>query len=255
MSATREEPRAALVTGASSGIGAAIALAFGRLGWPVALGARRMERLERVARDVEEVGGRPFVHHLDVSVATSIDEFFAASEKELGPFEVVVSNAGIGIPALLHEASVEALRAEIAINLLGPMLVARRAIPSMLERDGGDLVFISSLNTVQPRTFQAGYTASKMGLEGLARVLELELEGTGVRTSVVRPGPTGTEFGNSWGGETAKKLLEAWRSQGIMRELHWMPPESVAHAVVSVVTAPPGTHFDLVQIVPKSSAR
>ena len=252
---SRPAERVALVTGASSGIGAATAVALGRLGWPVAIGARRIERLEQVACLVEEAGGRAFVHPLDVSAPASIEGFFDAAEKELGVLDVVVSNAGVGHPALLHEASVEDLQNEIATNLLGPILVARRAIPAMLKRGRGDLVFISSLNTVLPRTYQSGYTASKMGVEGLARSLQMELEGTGVRATIVRPGPTGTEFGGSWGGRMARKLLASWRYWGVMRELHWMPAESVANAVVVVVTTPRGTHLDLVEVVPESPER
>ena len=247
--------RAALVTGASSGIGEATAVALGKLGWPVAIGARRMDRLEKVARRVEETGGRAFAHPLDVSDPDSIDGFFDAAEKVLGTLDVVVNNAGIGHPALLHETSVEKLRSELDTNLLGPMLVARRAIPAMIEHGRGDLVFVSSLNARLPRTYQIGYTASKMGLEGVARTLQMELEGTGVRATTVRPGPTGTEFGDRWLGLLAKKLLHSWRYWGVMRQLDWMPAESIANAIVAVVTAPQGTHLDLVEVVPESSKR
>jgi NAD(P)-dependent dehydrogenase (short-subunit alcohol dehydrogenase family) len=181
-----------------------------------------------------------------------VDEFFAATEKELGVPDLVVSNAGLGIPALLHEAAVEDLETELATNLLGPMLVARRAIPGLVERGRGDLVFISSLNAVEPRTFQAGYTASKAGLEALVRVLQMELEGTGVRATVVRPGPTGSEFGSGWGGEMARRALESWKYFGVMRQLHWMPPERVADAVLAAVSLEAGAHLDLIQVMPEN---
>lgn len=242
--------RTALVTGASSGIGAATARAFGRLGWPVALGARRAERLAEVAGEVRAAGGRAFAHPLDVTQPASIDGFFDAAEAELGTCDVVVSNAGLGIPRLLHEATPEDLRREVETNLLGALWVARRAIPRLLERGSGDLIFVSSLNAVAPRTFQAGYTASKAGVEGLARVLQMELEGTGVRATIVRPGPTGSEFGSSYGGELARRLLESWKYWGVMRQLHWMPAERVAEAVVAVASAPPDVHLDLVQVMP-----
>ena len=246
--------RTAVVTGASSGIGAATAVALGRLGWPVALGARRLDRLQEVARQVEKAGGGSFVHALDVAEPSSIETFFAAAEEALGPLEVIVSNAGIGIPALLHRADAETLRREVTTNLLGPMWLARRAIPPLLELGRGELVFVSSLNAALPRTYQAAYTASKQGLEGLARVLQMELDGSGVRTTIVRPGPTGgTEFGSDWGADTAREVLDSWREWGVMRRIVWMPPESVANAVVNVVTAPAGTHLDLVQLVPQGS--
>jgi NADP-dependent 3-hydroxy acid dehydrogenase YdfG len=249
------ESRTAVVTGASSGIGEATARALGGLGWSVAIGARRVDRLSEIAGSIETAGGHAFHHRLDVSVPQSVDDFFDAVEKELGSPDVVVNNAGVGIPSLLHEADVEELRTEIAINLLGPMLVSRRAIPAMVEKGRGDLVFISSHNAVAPRTFQAGYTASKAGVEGLARVLQMELEGTGVRSTIVRPGPTGSEFGASYGPELSRRILASWKHWGVLRQLQWMPAESVARAVVSVVTAPPGMHLDLVQVMPENTQR
>ncbi len=249
------ESRTAVVTGASSGIGEATARALGALGWPVAIGARRVDRLKEIAGAIETAGGSAFHHPLDVSVPQSIDDFFDAVEKELGSPDVVVNNAGVGIPRLLHEARVEELQTEIAVNLLGPMWVSRRAIPALVEKGRGDLVFISSHNAVVPRTFQAGYTASKAGVEALARVLQMELEGTGVRSTIVRPGPTGSEFGASYGPELTQRILASWKHWGIVRQLHWMPAESVARAVVSVVTAPPGMHLDLVQVMPENTQR
>jgi NADP-dependent 3-hydroxy acid dehydrogenase YdfG len=249
------ELRTALVTGASSGIGAAVARAFGALGWRVAVGARRQDRLAEVARELEQAGGRAFAHPLDVTRPDSIDRFFDAAREALGPADVVVSNAGVGIPNLLHEARIEDLRLEVDTNLFGPMLLARRAIPALVELGRGDLVFVSSLNAVAPRTFQAAYTASKAGVEALARVVQMELEGTGVRSTIVRPGPTGTEFGASYGGALARRLLESWQYWGVLRQLHWMYPEHVARAVVAVVTAPRGTHFDVIEVLPENPKR
>lgn len=245
--------RVVLVAGASSGIGAAIAEAFGALGWPVALGARRADRLREAADAVERAGGRAFAHPLDLADEASLDAFFDAAEAALGPVDVLVANAGICRPGLLHEVRPEDLRAELATNLLGPALLARRAIGSLRARGApGDLVFVSSENAVSPRPYQAGYTASKWGLEGLARTLRIELEGTGVRATIVRPGPTfPTDFARGWAPELVKRMLHAWRSWGLQRHLRWMPCESVARAVVTAVTAPPGTRLDLVELMPE----
>ncbi|MEO6025593.1 MAG: SDR family NAD(P)-dependent oxidoreductase, partial [Candidatus Binatia bacterium] len=130
-------PRTAVVTGASAGIGAAIARALGALGWTVALGARRTELLKEVAGGVESAGGRSFVHALDVSDAAAIDAFFTATEAAVGPVDVVVSNAGVGVPGLLHELSAADLERELRTNLLGPMWITRRALPAMLARQRG----------------------------------------------------------------------------------------------------------------------
>lgn len=243
--------RTAIVTGASSGIGAATAVELGRLGWSVALGARRVERIEAVAKRVEAAGGRAHGARLDVADPASIDAFYAAAETALGPIDVLVNNAGMSVLNRLQEARVEDLRAEIDVNLLGPILMARRAIPSMLERREGDLVFVSSDNAVDPRPYQLAYSAAKAGLEAAATVIERELEGTGVRSTIVRVGPTASEFGAGFDEGVLKDALAAWKYWGSLRHLHWMTAESVARAIVGVIVTPvEDSHLKLVQVAP-----
>ena len=246
------ERRTAVVTGASSGVGAAIATAFGALGWSVALGARRTERLADTARAVEAVGGRAVAVHLDVTRADSIEEFFATAEAALGAIDVVVSNAGVGIPGRIHELAVAEIESELATNLLGTMLVARRALPSMLERRHGDLLFVSSMNSVAPRPFQAGYTAAKAGVEGFASALRMDLEGTGVRAITLRLGPTRSEFGYAWNTDVMVRVLESWQSWGFLRHHDMLDGERVAEAVVAAVTMPRGVQVDLIQLNPEA---
>jgi len=252
--ATADERRVAVITGASAGLGAAIAEALAMLGWKIAIGARRVDRLAAVAAGIRDKGGRVFAHVLDVSDAKSVDRFFEAVESEFGAVDVAVSNAGICIPGLLHEVAPEDLEAEVLTNLLGPIYVARRCIPSMIRGAGGDLVFISSDNARAPRTFQAGYSASKTGVEALARTLAMELEGTGVRVSTIRMGPVATEFGRGWDEELLKRMLASWKRFGLQRNLAFMQPESVAAAVVSAVTAPRGACIATIELQPEGPA-
>lgn len=244
--------RVCLVAGASSGIGAAIAHALGAQGFAVALGARREDRLQEVADEVAKRGGRALVRSLDVTQSASIDAFFDAAEAAFGPVDVAVSNAGVCVPGLLHEVKPDDLEIELATNLLGPLLVARRAVESMRAGGrGGDIVFVSSENAVRPRPFQTGYTATKAGVEGAARALRMELEGTGIRATIVRPGATESEFGRSWEPALIERILRSWKHWGVQRHLNLMPAESVARAVVAAITAPPGTHLDTIQLVPE----
>ncbi len=241
----------AIVTGASAGIGRAIAPALGALGWAVAVGARRVDRLEETAAEVDAAGGESFAHHLDVTDASSIDAFVDAAERALGPVDVLVNNAGMAVPGELHRANVGDLRHEVATNLLGPMLVSRRAIASMLDRGaGGDLVFISSDATHNARPRMATYSATKAGVELLARSLSMELEGTGIRATTVRLGPTLSDFGAEWDPEELEQLMTFWPHYGLQRHGGVLEPDAVARAVVFAVTAPEGMHLDTVEVQP-----
>jgi NAD(P)-dependent dehydrogenase (short-subunit alcohol dehydrogenase family) len=208
-----------------------------------------------VARAIEGERGRALAHPLDVTRAESIDAFVTAAEAALGPLDVVVSNAGVGIPGLLHELEVDELERELRTNLLGPLLLARRVLPGMLARRRGDLVFVSSMNAVEPRPFQVGYTAAKAGVEGVAQTLRMELEGSGVRVLTVRPGPTRSEFGTRWGVDILDRVLTSWKHWGFLRHTARLDPEVVADAVVGAVTAPPGTSLDIIQVNPEGPKR
>ena len=124
-------PRTAVVSGASSGIGAATAIEMGRQGWQVAIGARRADRLEETAKRLEAAGGRAFVHPLDVTQPESVDAFCSAVERALGPVDLLVNNAGQNLPVLIHEATEEELRSDLEVNLLGAMWMTRRLLPTI----------------------------------------------------------------------------------------------------------------------------
>jgi short-subunit dehydrogenase len=190
--------RPAVVAGASSGIGAETAKALAEAGFPVALGARRVDRLEEVGAQIRAAGGEVIVHELDVASTDSVEKFAAAVAAELGDVEVVVCNAGLLAPGAIVEATTEQLAAEFDVNVLGAHRLIRAFAPGMVQRQRGDLVFVSSDTALRARPFMRGYSATKSGLEGLVEALQMELEGSGVRASVVRPGPTWSEMGSDW---------------------------------------------------------
>jgi NAD(P)-dependent dehydrogenase (short-subunit alcohol dehydrogenase family) len=233
-------------------MGAVIARALGARGFRVAIGARRGERLDAVAEDIRAAGAEVFAHPLDVAQADSVEAFCDATEAELGAIEVAVSNAGICHPALAHDTLPGQLEAQVAINLLGPMYLARRVIPAMRARAAGDLVFISSESARIPRPYQAAYSASKAGLEAFAQTLTMELEGSGVRVSTIRMGPTATEFGHGWEPELLQRILASWKHFGLQRHLAFLPPEVVADAVVNAVTAPRGAVLATIELQPEA---
>ncbi len=244
--------RPAVVTGASSGIGAATALVLGAQGFPVALGARRTDRCEEVAGQIRQAGGEAVVHPLDLTDDTSVAAFAQAVTRDLGGVEVVVSNAGAVAPGTVHEVDTERMRAEIDLNLLGAHRLVRAFVPAMVERRRGDLVFVSSDVAVRPRPFMAAYATSKWALEGLAQSMQMELEGTGVRASIVRPGPTWSEMGTTWDDRDAAGVIEHWVRFGLARHSHFLKPEALANAIATIVTAPRGVHLNLVEVTPEA---
>jgi NAD(P)-dependent dehydrogenase (short-subunit alcohol dehydrogenase family) len=243
----------AIVTGASSGIGRAIALAFAALGWRVAIGARRTDKLEEVAGEIRDRGGQVVVHALDVTEPASIGAFFAGAEDALGPVDVLVNNAGMATPGWLDRVPVEAIEREVATNLLGPILASRLAIRSWRAgRRGGDLVFVTSDATRHPRPRMAAYTATKAGLEAFSQALAMELEGSGVRSTTVRVGPTITDFGFAWPLDELEDLMGYWPRFGLQRHAGVLDASAVAQVVVTAVTAPSGVHVDTIEVQPEA---
>jgi len=244
--------RPALVTGASSGIGEATARVLAAAGHPVALGARRVERCEAVAAEIVEQGGRAFAAGLDLADEASLKEFVAAAEGALGRIDVVVSNAGDTGMGDAAEIPPDAFAAETRVNLLGAQHLMSLVVPGMIERGRGDIVFVTSDVLRMPRPGIAAYVASKWGLEGLARAAQMELEGTGVRASIVRPGPTATGMGRGWDAGRFTDLVQRWAHWGLARHDHFLSPAHVAAAIAAVVAMPPGAHVTLLEIEPEA---
>jgi NADP-dependent 3-hydroxy acid dehydrogenase YdfG len=244
--------RPAVVTGAGSGIGAATALRLGAAGFPVALGARRVDRLDEVAAQIRAEGGEAVVHPLDLTDDGSVGAFAKAVTQELGDIEVVVSNAGQVGPGTITEVEPERFTRELDLTVVGAHRLVRAFVPGMQERRRGDVVFVSSDTAVAPRPFMAAYSAGKWGLEGMVRSLQLELEGSGVRASLVRPGPTWSEMGSDWDADEAAFVLDQWVRFGLARHSHFMKPVAVADAITTVVSAPRGVHLSLVEVNPEA---
>ena len=249
--ATALPPRVAVVTGASAGIGRAIAVGLGELGWTVGLGARRVAQLEETAKLVADAGGTPLVHVLDVTDAASIEAFCECIRAEAGAIQVLVNNAGTALPGAIHEMSDEDHRRIVETNLLGPMLLSRRVVAQLRAGSApGDIVFISSDATVNKRPYLATYLSTKAGIEAFAQTLALESEGVEIRSSIVRVGPTLTGFADDWDLAIFDELMPRWQKFGIQRHFNTMQPEDVARAVVSVVTAPAHMWVPIVELQP-----
>ena len=244
--------RPAVVSGASSGIGATTALTLAAAGYPVALGARRVVKCAEIVDQIRAAGGEAVAHHLDVTDDDSVATFAAAVTADLGEVEVLVSNAGRVVPGTIHEVTTERFGAEIDLNLLGAHRLVRAFVPGMVERRRGDVVFVSSDVAVRARPFVSAYAAGKWGLEGMAHAMQMELEGTGIRVSLIRPGPTSSEMGADWQGEDAADVLTGWSAFGYARHGRFLKPSALADAIATVVSAQRGVHLNVIEVTPEA---
>lgn len=243
--------RVAAVTGGSAGIGAATAAALAAAGARVAIGARDRSRLEATAERIAADGHPVWAHPLDVADPDSVEGFFAALERTLGPVEVLVANAGIARPAPLADAPVASVVETVAVNLTGALLCVRRALPALGRAvPPGDLVLVTSDAAVHPRAHLVAYTAAKAGLEAAARALALELEGSGVRVCALRVGPTLTGFADGWDPDATATAMRTWQAQGTQRHWATLEAEQVASVVVDTLRRPRTVGSVLVEVQP-----
>jgi NAD(P)-dependent dehydrogenase (short-subunit alcohol dehydrogenase family) len=249
------ERRPAVITGASSGIGAATAGALAAEGHPVILAARRTEVCEEIAAAIVEQGGEAVALPLDLADSGSVAAFTAAALDAYGSVEILVSNAGDVLPQTALGTDPEAFGRQVEVNLLGAHRLIHALVPPMVDRRRGDIVFVTSDVVGNPRPQMSSYVTSKWGLEGLARSMQMELEGTGVRASIVRPGPTMTGMGMTWDAEVVVPLLEEWKRWGLVRHDGYLGPEAIASAVLTAALAPRGTHLTMIEVQPEAPVR
>ena len=167
--------RIVVITGASSGIGRAAALAFARRGAQLVLAARRSEVLEEVARACEVLGGRAIAVQTDVTDPEAVERLALAAETAFGRIDVWINNAGVGVFGPFQDTELALHRQTLEVNLMGALHGAAAAVPRFLRQESGTLINNISLGAWSPIPFAAAYTASKFGLRGLTASLRQEL--------------------------------------------------------------------------------
>lgn len=242
------ERRPVLVAGASSGIGAATAEFLSAAGHPVALAARRVAKLQELADTITAAGGEAVAVPLDVTDEQSVLDCVAKAEAALGPLEIVVAGAGDLAVGLSYETGTDHFADQINIHLTGAYRIYRAVIGGMIDRARGDFVFIGSDVAIHPRPWSSAYVAAKSGIDGLVATIQLELEGTGVRAGVVRPGQTLTGMGMNLDPTTTENMLNDWITHGLARHGNFLSPEHIAQAVAAMVTMPRGAHMRSVEV-------
>ena len=192
------------VTGASSGIGEAIAREFARAGASLTVVARRTELLQKLAAEVAPARVRVVSH--DLSRPEAAAEWIAAAEAELGPIDVLVNNAGLENSGPTASSDVATGMRVLSLNMLSPILITRTILPKMIARKQGTIVNVASLAAFSPMPRMAWYAASKAGIAHFTETLRPELKRTGVHVVVVYPGPVKTAMADqayeTFGGRT-----------------------------------------------------
>jgi NAD(P)-dependent dehydrogenase (short-subunit alcohol dehydrogenase family) len=187
------EDKVTLITGASQGLGRALALAFAREGARVVLNARSEEFIRPVAAEVEEAGAEVLAVAADVSKGADVERLVGEAVGRFGRIDVLVNNAGLlGPRVAIEEYPEDEWRRVIDANLTGPFLVSRAAIPYL--SDGASIINVVSGVSVEGRAEWGAYSVSKFGLEGLTQILASELAEQGVRVNAVDPGGMRTDM-------------------------------------------------------------
>ena len=181
--------RVSVVTGASQGIGRAIAVELGSRGDAVVLAARNPAGLEETAEMVGEVGGTSMVLETDVTDRSSVEGMVGAVVADQGRIDVLVNNSGVGGPSgPMWEIDPEDWVSTFAVNVFGVFLVSRTTLPVMIEQGNGSVIIIGSISGKRPLFGRSAYTTTKAALIGLTRTLATETGPHGVRVNLVSPG-------------------------------------------------------------------
>lgn len=246
--------RVVAISGASSGIGLATAKELARLGWSVALGGRRKDKLVAEADAIESAGGRAVGIELDVRSSASIAAFFEVVEATLGCPQALVNCAAHARPLPLVELPVDEIESQIATGLTGALLFSREGLRMMLAAGRrGDVVFVTSTAAVLPWPLKTTYGAIKAGMEQASRALAQELEGTGIRSTIVRVGNTGaTGWADDWSPEE-REASANWMKRGLIRHAKLMEPLDVAATIATVLSTPRGVHLEEVSVIPEAA--
>ena len=242
--------RVALVTGASSGIGEATAVALAAAGAAMAVGARRADRLDALSSRLGADGAQVLPLDLDVTDEQSCADAVRRTRQELGGLDILVNNAGVMLLGTIVGADPEDWRRMISTNVLGVLYMTAAAIDGMVEQGSGDVVTMSSVAGRTARKGAGVYNASKWAVNAFSESLRQEVTGRGVRVSLIEPGAVTTELTEHITQPDARAAAD--RMYTSMRALH---AEDVARAVVYVVSQPPHVAVNEVLVRPTDQER
>jgi 3-oxoacyl-[acyl-carrier protein] reductase len=224
-----------IITGASSGIGRASALALASEGANLVLTARRKHRLDELMETIQEAGSQAIAVLGDASEEETATRTIAAAKEHFGKVDILVNNVGIGIYKTLMETSAADYDAMIDTNVRSTFLFTRHTVPLMMEQKAGTILMISSMAGKYGFAGEAVYCATKFAQVGFAQALDKELRTHGIKVGVICPGGVKTEF-----------ALGTGRTEESIAQSGWLDPEDVAQAVLLACTQP--SHSRIIEI-------
>jgi NADP-dependent 3-hydroxy acid dehydrogenase YdfG len=221
------------VTGASSGIGAAPALACARAGAAVALAARRADRIEALAQRIAGEGGRAIAVTADVGEEGEAGAFIERAHAELGRLDVLVNNAGVMLLGPIENAPTEEWRRMVHVNLFGVLYCTHAALPLMHAQESGHIVNVSSVAGRVARAGSGVYNLTKWGVGAFSESLRQECVPIGVRVTLIEPGAVATELAGHNRPEVLDQIKQ--RFSGVER----LTAEDIANAILYAIGQPP----------------
>jgi len=235
-----EQKRRALITGASSGIGKATALAFAKAGIDVALVSRSLDKLEAVATVAKQTGVEAKAYALDLANLPQVEAKIKAITQDFGNIDILVNNAGIGYTGTLSETSLEDWQQVINLNLTSVFECIKGILPEMRDRGTGTIINVASIAAKQAFAGWGAYCVSKAGLLTLSQILAQEERANGIRVTAICPGSVNTEI---WDSETVHANFD--RSK-------MLTPEIVAQSILHTALLPTQAVIDELVLMPNA---
>jgi NADP-dependent 3-hydroxy acid dehydrogenase YdfG len=240
-----KNPKAVLITGASSGIGEAAALRLAEDGHRLFLGARRTERLEALVERIRAAGEIAEFRRVDVTDAADVQRFVADAVNAYGRVDVMINNAGVMPLSALVEDKVDEWNRMIDVNIRGVLHGISAALPVMRTQGGGHIVNLASIGAHEVEPTAAVYCATKFAVWAISEGLRKEQAG-GIRVSVISPGVTESELAETISDDQARDAMREYRALAI-------PASAIADAIAFVIGQPPEVDVNEIIVRPAAS--
>jgi NADP-dependent 3-hydroxy acid dehydrogenase YdfG len=238
--------KVALVTGASKGIGRACALRLAEAGANIVMGAKSIDLLEMLGKDIDDLGVESLAERCDVSLSADCEGLVKRSLERFGKIDILINNAGIGFSGKIIDSNPAEIEQMVRVNLLGVYYMTRAVLPSMMERKHGDIVNIGSVAAVKYSPNFAMYSATKFAVRAFSEALRNEVQGHNIRVTLIHPGMTKTPFFDSFTQGGSPLPLDKGEI---------LKPEHIANAIHFALNHPEGVSLNELTVRPNWQER